>query len=93
VPESRRLRLLQTLSFYKYNAWFPDYLVRHGIFNYWQVLKKVVYSPQQAYNGEVTGLNGMTLQSTILPTTQTECDAVLAEEMMAKALKMGAKPR
>lgn len=70
-------------SFNKKGAykWWPHYGIRHSLYNYWQVLKKVMGDANQEFSGEVIGLNGIRLESTILASDQKVDVSSFAEEL------------
>lgn len=71
-------------SFKKVTDWphLPHYVVRHSMYNYWQVLKQVMSNPNQTYAGPVTGLNNISLESFAPPANAVECPAIFADELI-----------
>lgn len=76
-------------SFDKASGWWPSYTERHSIFNYWQVLKKVVVASNQEFAGPVTGINGVKLMSEIPANSESECSGWFADYLgeISKELK------
>ena len=70
------------ISFTKAGWWhLPNYMVRHSVFNYWQVLIDVMKTSDQQFQGPVTGYQGVALESQIPSASETECSIRFAEEI------------
>ena len=58
------------LAFYEKDGIYPHVTVRHSMYNYQQVLNKIVATTNQIYVGDVTGLDNVTLYSAQPPQSE-----------------------
>lgn len=68
------------IAFYEKGADIPHYLIRHSMYNYWHVLQKGVNNVPQGYQGDLTGYEGVLLESTIPEASKKECDSSFPED-------------
>lgn len=76
------------ISFTKKKGIFPNYVVRHSLYNYWQVLNDIFKNPNQEYSGDVKGGHSIPLWSTAPSATETECSTSYPESLRLLADKL-----